>query len=414
MRKLLFGLLLAPLSALAFGSLQLEPPPAPAVEIVEINDITGDSFNFEKTIGNWVVYDEGAAVDPPVDCTGGTPNVGVTVTRTTSSPLTGVASGRLTKDASDRQGHGYSMDFTTKGTSGRHAVKIQYRASAGFVSGDQSDLQVYAYDVDNATLHGMDFLFFRETEGVFVAGFNNTTGGDNYRLCLHIANTTAAAWTFDVDQVSWAPGQQTSMLDGTGSAATRVNPGAFATGGASMAGGNSTASGVGATAFGLQTSSGHFASTTFGAGSTSNQNYEIVHSSGASSGNVQTIIQHLTGDLDTSGTLVIGGGTGNISLPDETAYGIAVYVTAIQTTGAGDGDTGYWLKTALVKRISAGSATLVGGGGATTPTHNDAGAAAWTADVGVSGNDITISMGSMPGGETVRVSATVVISKSNG
>lgn len=63
---------------------------------------------FESDASDYSAYAD-AAGSSPVDGTGGSPSV--TITQTTSAPLSGVASGLITKDAANRQGEGVSTDL---------------------------------------------------------------------------------------------------------------------------------------------------------------------------------------------------------------------------------------------------------------------------------------------------------------
>jgi len=102
----------------------------------------------ESSTAGWATYAD-AAASRPVDGTGGSPNV--TWTRSTSSPLRGVASFLFTKDAANRQGQGASYDLTIDSADQARVLQISfdYEIASGTYSGGtsstDSDLIVYIY-----------------------------------------------------------------------------------------------------------------------------------------------------------------------------------------------------------------------------------------------------------------------------
>lgn len=163
--------------------------------------------DFESNASGYSAYAD-AAGSAPVDGTGGSPTV--TITRSTSSPLRGTASGLITKDAANRQGQGVSYDFTISDADKAMplAISFDYNPSSGFVAGDSSDLRVYLYDVTNAqviqpapyTIQGGSVSNQR-----FLATFQTNSNSNSYRLIFHVATTSATAWTFKFDNVQVGP-----------------------------------------------------------------------------------------------------------------------------------------------------------------------------------------------------------------
>ncbi|HMX99134.1 MAG TPA: hypothetical protein PKC44_05065, partial [Agitococcus sp.] len=164
----------------------------------------------ESSAAGWSAYADAAATTP-VNGTGGSPTV--TVTRVTSSPLRGLGMFRLTKDAANRQGEGVSYDFTIANADKAQSLNIsfEYAVSSNFVSGSDSalgDLNVYIYDVTNSQL--IQPAPFKLVGGTgnnhkFTGRFQAASNSTSYRLILHIAGTTSAAWTFDFDNVVVGP-----------------------------------------------------------------------------------------------------------------------------------------------------------------------------------------------------------------
>jgi len=167
----------------------------------------------------WSTY--AAAGNTPVDGTGGSPSV--TWTRTTSTPLRGTGSFLFTRDAANRQGQGVSYDFSIDVADQAQPIAVQANysvASGTFFASDgitaplndgttsqnagMSDLEFFMYDVTNARLipiqpqvltgsSSNSFIF----KGIFQSAANSTS----YRLCIHVARSTAVAFTMKFDQV---------------------------------------------------------------------------------------------------------------------------------------------------------------------------------------------------------------------
>lgn len=163
-----------------------------------------DNSNAETDTTGWATYAD-APGTRPVNGTGGSPTV--TLTRTTSTPLRDTASFLLTKDAANRQGEGASYNFTIARTDRYkvHSIVADYEIASGtFVAGNEttdSDLIFYIYDVDNSQLiEPTPFRLFSNTEGTFNGTFQ-ATGSTNYRLIIHVASTSASAYTVKFDNI---------------------------------------------------------------------------------------------------------------------------------------------------------------------------------------------------------------------
>jgi hypothetical protein len=159
----------------------------------------------DGTVTGWATYADAAATTP-VDGTGGSPNV--TFTAQSGSLVRGTFSGRLTKDAANRQGQGASYDFTIDAAdTGRPvSIALDFLASAAYVA---NDVGVYIYDVTNATLISPAAINVAAGKGTFKAFFVATTS-TSYRLILHVASTNASAWTLDTDNFQVGPQVQLS------------------------------------------------------------------------------------------------------------------------------------------------------------------------------------------------------------
>ncbi len=109
--------------------------------------------NAQYSIGNIVAFAD-AAGTAPVDGTGGSPTV--TVTRTLSSPLDGIASILFTKDAANRQGEGMSGDVVLQPSDATKVMfwEFDYQITTGTYTGlPTADISLWVYDITNAVMY---------------------------------------------------------------------------------------------------------------------------------------------------------------------------------------------------------------------------------------------------------------------
>lgn len=177
--------------------------------------------DFSNYIGNgdaevdtsgWATYAD-AAQSRPVNGTGGTANV--TFTRSTTTPLKGAGSFIFTKDAANRQGQGVSYDFSIARSDQAKILNISfdYQINSGtFVAGTDStdsDLIVYMYDVTNSLLiEPLNFKLLSNSSTApteFQGSFQSASNSTSYRLILHVASTSASAYSLKIDNVAIKP-----------------------------------------------------------------------------------------------------------------------------------------------------------------------------------------------------------------
>lgn len=177
-----------------------------------INYIT--NFDFEVSTLGYAAYADTPG-PMPVDGTGGSPVV--TITRSITSPLRGVASGIITKDAANRQGEGVSYDFVIDDADLGKPLQIScdYAISSGtFVDGD---IAMYIYDITNAMViqpSGFNVLNSTINERQ-LCEFQSNYNSNLYRLCFHVASTSALAYTLKIDNVSVGPSSVSQGYGGT-------------------------------------------------------------------------------------------------------------------------------------------------------------------------------------------------------
>jgi len=167
----------------------------------------------EANTAGWATYAD-AAASRPVDGTGGSANV--TWTRTTSSPLRGIGSFLFTKDAANRQGQGVSYDLTIDAADQARVLQISfdYEIASGTYSGGtpstDSDLIVYFYRT-TATGRLIEPSVIKLDGGV--SGVKYSYRGEiqadsdatGYRLIIHVATTSASAYTVKMDNFVVGP-----------------------------------------------------------------------------------------------------------------------------------------------------------------------------------------------------------------
>lgn len=162
--------------------------------------------------GGWATYVDAAAAQP-VDGTGGVP-ANVTITTTATAPLRGLHSFLLTKDAANRQGQGWSYDFTIDQADKDKDISISadYIVNSGtFVSGSSSDITVWVYDVTNSTLITPTTTTLSTSSTTiadnFQATFRSSATSTSYRLIFHVSTVSANAYALKIDSVKVYPEQ---------------------------------------------------------------------------------------------------------------------------------------------------------------------------------------------------------------
>lgn len=131
----------------------------------------------------------------------------ITFTRTTSSPLSGDASFLITKDAANRQGEQVYVPFTVDSADQAKMMTLSfdYAVDSGtFVFSDgkttDSDVIAYIYDVTNAKF--IEPIGFRLTNNSLAKmSFQTASNSTSYRLLLHVASTSASAYTLKIDNI---------------------------------------------------------------------------------------------------------------------------------------------------------------------------------------------------------------------
>lgn len=158
--------------------------------------------------------DSFAAASRPAGALTGT-TTGITFSTSSSSPLAGVNSFTLAKDAANRQGRVVYTPITI--TPAYQAkvlnVSMDYIVSSGtFVAGSSgvdSDVIVYLQDVTNSTfIEPSSFKLLSNSTTIadkFQGTFQTSATGTSYRLLLYFPTTTTSAFTLKLDNISVSP-----------------------------------------------------------------------------------------------------------------------------------------------------------------------------------------------------------------
>jgi hypothetical protein len=170
---------------------------------------------FENSKAGWVAF-KNTAQPIPTTGLGGTP--AITITSSTSAPITGKGSGIITKNATNLQGEGISSNFIVDGAAKGRVLTISglYQIISGTYNGGtsttDSDLEAYIYDVDAAQIiqpagYKLDGGVIGQTYSL-AATFQTNTTSTNYRLILHVATTSASAFSVKIDQIKLGVGNR--------------------------------------------------------------------------------------------------------------------------------------------------------------------------------------------------------------
>lgn len=165
----------------------------------------------ESGTTGWSTYADAAGAQP-VDGTGGSPSV--TWTRSTTTPLRGTGDFNFVKDAANRQGQGVSYDVTVDSADLARVLTVSFDYEV--VSGTYAtgDLTVYLIQDPTGTpvvIQPAGYQVVSATAGTKmtqIATFQTDVAQKSYRLCFHVATTSASAYTLALDNIVLGPTQK--------------------------------------------------------------------------------------------------------------------------------------------------------------------------------------------------------------
>lgn len=160
----------------------------------------------ETTIAPWVTsHNTAASAIPDTGFVAGTTT---TWARTTVSPLRGVGSFLVTKDAANRQGEHADYAFTIDQADQGQVLSIQadYTVASGTYA--DGDLNVWIWDpVNNVAIQPAGFKILNTTAQLKIAAtFQTATNSNLYKLIVFVASTSASAYSVKFD--NWYVGPQ--------------------------------------------------------------------------------------------------------------------------------------------------------------------------------------------------------------
>lgn len=152
----------------------------------------------------WATYADAAATSP-VDGTGGAASSTFAVSA--SSPLRGTSSFLWTKSAANRQGEGFSYDFTIDASDKAKVLQcsFEYQIASGTFA--DNDMSVWIYDVTNAVLI-QPAPYLIKNSGIiekFAVEFQTAINSTSYRLIVHCGSTASAAYSMKFDNFNLGP-----------------------------------------------------------------------------------------------------------------------------------------------------------------------------------------------------------------
>ena len=172
-----------------------------------INYISNPSAATNTT--GWATYAD-AAGTAPVDGTGGSPTV--TWTRSTTTPLRGAADFNFTTPGGGSvQGQGVSTDFTIDLADQAKVLTVTFDyevVSGTYASGDLTCYLIADPTGTPVVIQPAGYVVQAATVGTKmrqIATFQTQATGQTYRLCFHVASTSASAYVLAVDNVSVGP-----------------------------------------------------------------------------------------------------------------------------------------------------------------------------------------------------------------
>lgn len=155
-------------------------------------------------IGKWVTYADAAQTNP-VDGIGGAP--ASTFAVSTDSTMRGVTNFLWTHSAANRQGEGFSYDFSIDPSDKGKVLQcsFEYLISSGVYA--DNDMSVWIYDVTNAVLI-QPAPYLIKNSGIiekFAVEFQTSSNSTSYRLIFHVDTATATAYTIRFTNFNLGP-----------------------------------------------------------------------------------------------------------------------------------------------------------------------------------------------------------------
>jgi hypothetical protein len=164
----------------------------------------GTQISQGATITGVTAYAD-AAGTAPVDGTGGAP--ASTIAVSTNSSLAGTTNLLWTKSAANRQGEGWSTDFTIDAgyQSKPFTISFMYSIASGTYA--DGDMTVWIYDKTNSVLiqPTASSIVNVGTATLQARSFQASSNSTSYRLIVHTSSTSASAYSLRFDSIYVSP-----------------------------------------------------------------------------------------------------------------------------------------------------------------------------------------------------------------
>jgi len=175
-----------------------------------VNHVSNPDFELNAT--DWNLFADGA-VSAPVDGTGGAATITFTRTTTASEVLRGAGSGKISKDAADRQGEGLSsdLDLDLQDVQKLLGIVFDYSTTANYVDGDLGVWMICDTGGTPIVIEPQEGSAIPATgggRGRMIKSWLTPANDDEIdcRLTYMIPNTNALAWDVFIDDVQVGPG----------------------------------------------------------------------------------------------------------------------------------------------------------------------------------------------------------------
>jgi hypothetical protein len=156
----------------------------------------------------WNVYDDSSAI--PVDGIGGTTSI--TLSQNITNPISSTGDFKLIKGASDLQGEGISYRFAIEPIHLAKVMQIEFNAKLFSGTYEKGDIRVYIIQDPNGTPKIIEPINVElELASIgntirYLGSFQTDYSELNYRLVIHIASTSALAYTIHFNNFKvWEP-----------------------------------------------------------------------------------------------------------------------------------------------------------------------------------------------------------------
>lgn len=177
---------------------------------VEMGAGGGSGINYilapdaESGVGAWATYADAAGTSP-VDGTGGSPSSTFAVSSSTA--MRGLSNFLFTHSANNRQGEGFSYDFTIDASDKGKVLKcsLEYLVASGAYA--DGDLTCWIFDVTNSVMiQPAPYRILNSTLiEKFAFEFQTAINSTSYRLNFHVSTATATAYTMRFDNFILGP-----------------------------------------------------------------------------------------------------------------------------------------------------------------------------------------------------------------